>query len=59
MKVIRNTDYEFKGEIDTSQGRFLYFVSTKFLDYLMLVRECKYVDVSNNKVRFLKVKDPI
>lgn len=55
MKTIRNTDYEYLGAMDTDRGKMLCFKDKKFSDFLLLVKECKFIDVRNNKVNFLSV----
>lgn len=55
MKIIRSNEFHFEGEMDTDKGRFLLFINKVFNDYCIMVRECKYIDVSSNRVEFLKV----
>lgn len=58
MKVIRSNDFIFKGQVITDDGKtMLCFESRLYSEYLILVREAKYVDVSTNTVQFLKVED--
>lgn len=50
MKVIRNTKWNFLG---ISEG-LLKFGEVKYNDSFILLKECKYVDVSRNRVYIMQ-----
>lgn len=59
MKVIRDNEFIFRGEVINNGKPVLQFESSKYDGYYILVREAKYINVKNNEVTFLKVRTDI
>lgn len=50
MKVIRNTNYLYEGVSDT----LLKFRDIRYNDEFLLVKRCKFIDVSQNIVYYMQ-----